>query len=64
MAVKCAKVGSVQDVRGFLKERILRPLPKHENVLPLLAASLDGGVCLVTPFCERGCLADRIDSLS
>ena len=62
--MKCAKVGSVQDVRGFLKERILRPLPKHENVLPLLAASLDGGVCLVTPFCERGCLADRIDSLS
>ena len=54
----------MQDVRGFLKERILRPLPKHENVLPLLAASLDGGVCLVTPFCERGCLADRIDSLS
>ena len=30
----------------------------------MLAAALDGGVCLVTPFCERGCLADRIDSMS
>ena len=58
------KDASVDDVRGFLKARILCPLPKHENVLPLLAASLDGGVCLATPFCERGCLANRIDSLS
>ena len=64
VAVKCAKDASVEDMREFLKARILRPLPKHKNVLPLLAASLDGGVCLVTPFCERGCLADRIDSMS
>ena len=64
MAVKCAKDASVEDVRGFLKARITRPLPKHENVWPLLGASLDGDVCLVTPFCQRGCLADRIDSLS
>jgi hypothetical protein len=64
VAVKCAKGASVEDVRGFLKARITRPLPKHENVWPLLGASLDGDVCLVTPFCQRGCLADRIDSLS
>lgn len=62
--MKYAKDVVVDDIRKFLSDRILRPQPAHKNVLPLVGVSLDGGVCLVTPFCDNGCLQKRIDQLS
>jgi hypothetical protein len=64
VAVKYARDVEVADVRKFLSDRIWRAQPKHENVLPVIGVSLDGGVGLVTPFCENGCLSKRLDAMN